>query len=297
VSTPFKPAGPTEHADYTPRDIAAPPPQVEAATPDNPPWGVLGGGGLWLASVVLVALCPAVFLIVYLMQQRVGVEDWARVAVSDPTAIFVQIVATIPAHLVTLGLAWLVVTRVGRRPFFRTLGWERGGLKLWHCAALAVGLLLLGYSILYLTGKPETQLDKILKSSRETAIATAFLATFTAPLVEEVVYRGALYSGLRKYLGAAGSGVLVVLLFALVHVPQYWPSYGTIAIILLLSAVITFVRAYSGQLLPCFVIHLFFNGIQSALIIAEPYLERLLPETPPAPVPDPSLILRLFGLV
>ena len=298
MSTPFEPVEPTEYADYTPRDISAPPPQAEVVTPDNPPWGVLGGGGLWLASVALVVICPVLFLAGYLLQQGVGAQEWPRVATSDPTAIFVQIVATVPAHLLTLGLAWLIITGAGRRPFFRSLGWEwGGGFRLWNSAALAVGLLLLGYFILSLTGKPKTQLDEILESSRATALATAFLATFTAPLVEEVVYRGVLYSGLRKYFGAAWAGVCVIVLFALVHVPQYLPSFGTIAIILLLSIVLTVIRARSGQLLPCFVVHLVFNGIQSALIVAEPYLKRFLPETPPAPAPDPALILRLLGLI
>jgi uncharacterized protein len=292
VSTPIEPAGPKEFADYTLSDAAPPP-----ITPDNPPWGVLGGGGLWLASVVLMIICPLVFLIPYLFQRRVQAQEWGRVAISDPTAIFLQIVSTVPAHLLTLGAAWLIVTRVGRRPFFRGLGWGRGtGLGLLLSAVLAVGLLVLGITIIYLTGNPETTLDKMLKTSRGAALATAFLATFTAPLVEEVVYRGVLYSGLRKYLGAAWAGLLVVVLFALVHVPQYIESPGTIAVILLLSAVLTVIRAYTGQLFYCFVVHTVFNGIQSVFIVAEPYLKSLSPDTPTVPAPDPALLLRLLGL-
>ena len=277
--------------------FAAPPPPPIEHTPDHPVWGPLGGGGLWLTSVALIIVCPLVFVIPYFLQQRVAVADWGRAALSDPTAIFLQIVSTIPAHLLTLGLAWLIVTRAGKRPFLRSLGWEWGsGLGLWRSVGLAVGLLGVAYAILAVAGKPETALDKILESSRATALATAFLATFTAPFVEEVVYRGVLYSGLRKHLGAALAGVVVVVLFALVHVPQYLPSYGTIAVILLLSAVLTFIRARTGQLLPCFVVHLVFNGIQSVLIVAEPYLKPYLPDAPPAPVPDPALVLRLLGL-
>lgn len=307
MSTPIEPLGPTEYTDDTPRATpeepreiitdetlrGAPPPEI---TPDNPPWGVLGGFGLWLASIVLMVVSLLVFLIPYLIQQRVRPADMERV-ITDPTAVFLQIVSVIPAHLLTLGVAWLIVTGVGKRSFFRGLGWEWGaGFNLWRCVALAFGLLALGYAVIYLTGNPETPMDKAIKTSRAAAITTAFLATFTAPLVEEVVYRGVLFSGLRKYLGAAWSGLLVVLIFAAVHVPQYWGSVGTIAIILLLSAVLTIIRARTGQLLPCFVIHLVFNGVQSILIVAEPYLQRLAPETPPLPAPDPALVLSLFGL-
>lgn len=294
MSTPIQPFGPSEYVDETLRGATEPPREI---TPDNPPWGVLGGIGLWLASVVLMLICPLVFLIPYIVQQRVRAQDIGQFAASDPTAVLLQILSVIPAHLLTLGVAWLIVTRAGRRPFLRSLGWEWSpGLGLWRSAALAVGLLLFGFAIIYATGNPETPLDKILKSSRGAAIATAFLATFTAPFVEEVVYRGALFSGLRKYLGAAWAGLFVVVLFALVHVPQYITSPGTIAVILLLSAALTVIRARTGQLLPCFVVHLVFNGIQSILIVAEPYLERFAPEAPPVPAPDPALVLRLLGL-
>jgi hypothetical protein len=37
---------------------------------------------------------------------------------------------------------------------------------------------------------------------------------------------------------------------------------------------LTFVRAYSGKLLPSFVIHLVFNGVQSLIIALAPFLGR-----------------------
>jgi membrane protease YdiL (CAAX protease family) len=138
---------------------------------------------------------------------------------------------------------------------------------------------------------PETQLDKILNSSRMTALATAFMATATAPLVEEVVYRGVLYSALHRAIGAAGAVLIVLSLFALVHVPQYWPNFGVIFTICLLSASLTVIRAYTGKLLPCFIIHLIFNGIQSVVIVLSPYLEGFIPPATPAP---PSIITGLL---
>ena len=115
----------------------------------------------------------------------------------------------------------------------------------------------------------DNALERLVQSSRAAALATAFAATFTAPLVEELVFRGLLYSSLRRLVGAAWAVAVVFLLFALIHVPQYWPSYGVIATILLLSFALTLIRARTGRLLPCFVIHLVFNGIQSVMILLE----------------------------
>ncbi|MFN2595788.1 MAG: lysostaphin resistance A-like protein, partial [Pyrinomonadaceae bacterium] len=102
----------------------------------------------------------------------------------------------------------------------------------------------------------------------------AFLATATAPLVEETIYRGILFPALRRVAGVATAVVIVSALFAGVHVYQYRNSLTVIASILLLSVALTLTRAYTRRLLPCFVIHLIFNGIQSVLIIASPYFER-----------------------
>jgi hypothetical protein len=82
----------------------------------------------------------------------------------------------------------------------------------------------------------------------------------------------------------------------LIHVPQYWPSYGVIATILLLSFTLTMIRARTGRLLPCFVIHLVFNGIQSVLIVLDPYLKSYVEKNPaPAPGLLVELLLRLVG--
>lgn len=293
MSTPIEPVPQTDHAAFAPQ-AGTPAP---AADPDSPPWNVYAAVGLWLASVALVIVCPLVFVIPYIVRRRVASAQLGEFLATDPTAVFLQVLSVIPAHLLTLAVAWLVVTRAGRRPFFASLGWEWGGpFTLWRSVGLAVLLLLLGFGIISLTGDAETAVTRMLKVSRAAAVTTAFLATFTAPFVEEVVYRGVLYSGLRRAVGAAGAVVTVLLLFALVHVPQYWPSVGVIVTILLLSAVLTLVRAGTGRLLPCFVIHLVFNGIQSALIVLEPYLERFAPQAPTPPPPDPALLLPLLRL-
>jgi hypothetical protein len=84
-------------------------------------------------------------------------------------------------------------------------------------------------------------------------------------------------------------------MFAGLHVLQYWPNAGAISAITFLSVVLTVVRARTGRLLPCFVIHLVYNGIQSLIIILEPYLSALYRHWHPKAVP-PALINFLLGL-
>jgi hypothetical protein len=270
--------------------LGEPPPP--AHDPDNPPWGLPGAVGVLVLSFLLMLVTQVLFLIPYTLWRGVRLDGLAEFALNDAGAIFMQIASIVPAHLLTLGLAWLLVTRVGRHPFLKALGWEwGGGFTFWRCAGLAVLLYLAGVGILKLSGPTDNALERLIQSSRAAALATAFAATFTAPLVEELIFRGLLYSSLRRLAGAAWSVAVVFLLFALIHVPQYWPSYGVIATILLLSFVLTMIRARTGRLLPCFVVHLIFNGIQSVLIVLEPYLKSYVETNP---TPSPGLLVELL---
>jgi membrane protease YdiL (CAAX protease family) len=272
---------PNDSQDQTP---ATTPPV--AINPDNPPWGLAGALGLIILSFGLIAVMQVVFLLPYARQRGIALtlEAVAEFALKDTGAIFIQVFSIIPAHILTLGFAWLLVTRAGKYPFLRTLGWEwDANFTFWRSAGLAVTLLLAGIIIIRLTGNPENALERLIESSRSAALATAFAATFTAPLVEEILFRGLLYSALRRLTGAVWAMVVVVVLFAAIHVPQYWPSYGVIATILLLSFVLTAIRARTGKLLPCFVVHLIFNAIQSLLLVINPYIEPLSPEKTAAP--------------
>src|SRR5438876_8132712 len=90
-------------------------------TPDNPPFRSLEGIVLWIASVLFILIVPAFFLLPYLASLAPPITDPEQIvefAKSDPTSIFLQIVGIIPAHILTLALAWLIVTR-GRRYSFR----------------------------------------------------------------------------------------------------------------------------------------------------------------------------------
>jgi len=281
VGTPLRPLPVDSSESQT--TTAAPP---RAINPDDPPWGVLAAAAICLLTFALMAVVQAVALLAYAVRRGVPFtpQAIAEFGTKDLGALFVEIASIIPAHLLTLAVAWAVVTRFGKYPFFETLGWRPDAtLTFWKCAGLAVLLLIAGWGIVQFTGNPETALDRLIKSSRAAALATAFAATFTAPLVEEIVFRGLLYSSLARLIGAAWALTVTVLIFAAIHVPQYWPNFGVIGTILLLSFVLTAIRARTGKLLPCFLVHLFFNGIQSFLIVLDPYLERLAPQNSPAP--------------
>lgn len=266
-------------------------------SPNDPPWGSLAAIGVWFASVVFIAVLPLLFLIPYVLGQNMDLSDRELLNTflkSDRIAVVLQLLSVIPAHLLTIVLAWLVVTKFRKYSFREMLGWEWNGFRLWHAFALFV--LFYGFALLMslIFGSVENEFEKMISSSRTAVFLVAFFATFTAPLVEEVVYRGLLYSAFQKKLGVVWAVILVTLLFTLVHVPQYSlnnvPDYATICTLLMLSLTLTLVRVKTGNLIPCIVLHTVVNGIQSAFLIAQPYLPKSLTE-----VQDPtSLFWHVF---
>lgn len=272
--------------------------------PNNPAWGIGGALLIWVASILVQALIPLIFIIPFAMHRGLdpASPDFARsaleLAVTDRTAIFLQVLSILPTHILTLGLLWAFVTRFGKRPFLQSLGWSWAGrLRLWQSVGLGIAMFVVATALAKLLGaeKP-TQLEQLINSSLGARYMIAALAVFTAPFVEEFVYRGVLYSALQRTIGVNGAVIFVLGLFTLIHVPQYWPNIGVISAVALLSIVLTIVRAYSGRLLPCIVIHMAFNAVQAVILILEPYAQGLLPPTEPA-VPTMSTLCPVILLI
>jgi uncharacterized protein len=266
--------------------------------PDNPPWNAWVAVLTWIGSVVLLFGMSAVSLLFILLyfSSRYGSlspDQMRQLLMTDKTAVLLQVIAVIPAHLLTLGLCWAVVTHFGKRPFWQTLGWRwNRGIGFWASCGLAFTLLVFGGLLTKYYGGEPTDIDQIINNSTASRFVLAFLATATAPLVEELIYRGILYSALQRAIGVAWAVIAVTILFASVHVAQYYNNISVIAAIGVLSLTLTLVRAYTKSLLPCFVIHLVFNGLQSLYIILQPYITA--PENMPTQKAG-IILLQLFG--
>lgn len=252
-------------------------------TPDNPPWNVWTGIGIWVASIAFIVIFPMFFLIPYALVRGIDFSDNVKLTEflgHDPTAILLQLISVIPAHVFTLLLAWIVVTKYNKYSFRQTLGWKMGGFKIWHIFALVGFFYVLAVTLTTVFGERDNDFMRMLQSSRAAVYLVAFFATFTAPLVEEVIYRGILYSAFQRRVGVTYAVIIVTALFAMVHIPQYSkdfnPDFVTIFVICLLSLILTLIRVWTGNLLPCVLLHTVFNGSQSILLILQPYLEELL---------------------
>jgi membrane protease YdiL (CAAX protease family) len=85
-------------------------------------------------------------------------------------------------------------------------------------------------------------------------IALSTVTCLVAPLVEELLFRGAAFGRVVK-AGALAAAVATGLSFVLVHSdPRHWPA------LVLVSAALSFLRVASGSLLPPLALHVTFNA-------------------------------------
>jgi len=236
-------------------------------------WGTRTGLLVWMASVALTLGVPLVFSLAYLIVRMIQTKQppTEGTLTQDVGFALISIGATLPAHLLTLVICWLVVTSGGKRPFFQTISWGRPSKSEW-LYAIALAVLMTGAAIVFEKVLPsrETSLEKLLKLSQSVRVMVAALAVVTAPLVEELVYRGVLYAGVERDWGKGAGVVAATLLFAMVHVPQYWGSYAALTAILTLSLALTLLRALTGKLAPCVIAHLVYNAIQAVALLFTP---------------------------
>jgi len=226
---------------------------------------------VWFISVVLILGFQFIAVIIYLAIRFKQTGQVQQTFEIDWLVAVLSVGSTFPAHLMTLAVSWFVVTGNGRRPFFRTLGWGWHPQFKWvHAVGLALLMMGVGIVLEKLLPHKETDLEKLLKLGAAIRVSVAILAVVTAPLVEEVIYRGVLYSGVERMWGKGLGIAVVTFLFALVHVPQYWGSYAALTAIVSLSLVLTALRAWTGRLLPCVATHLIYNGIQAVALLAAP---------------------------
>lgn len=266
-----------ERTFQTPAQFGQPFAEVspQPVDPEKSRWGPGAGIGAWAVSIVAPLVLGLLVLIPWMMMQQKAMgrmPTQEEMEMSSGVAI-ASIIATVGGQIIAMIACWMIVTQMGKQPFFESLGWHWGGLDLARRAGLVIGvvLVMIGLQIALPYALPDstnTQFEQMLKTSALVRILIAAMAVLTAPIVEEVIYRGVLYSGLRSKIGVPASVIIVTLLFAAVHVPQYWRAWASLTALTILSLMLTVIRARSKSILPCVAVHLVFNSVGAVAILA-----------------------------
>jgi membrane protease YdiL (CAAX protease family) len=181
--------------------------------------------------------------------------------------------------ILTLQLVWyglllayiyLFITLYYKTSFLSALKWKKLSAHntvryLLGGAALSLVVMIIPPLLPQKKGFP---LEKMFNSPAS-AYAIAAFAVLVAPFMEELLFRGLLFAFFEKNGGLSFAVVSTALLFAGLHIPEYWGAWNNVIMILVVGLTFSIVRGLTGSLTPSFVLHLAYNGTLMFLLFLQ----------------------------
>ena len=130
---------------------------------------------------------------------------------------------------------------------------------------MAVGLALAYLSaliILHRSVQPSTPLHEVLEATQSPLLIFLFLflAVVVAPFLEELIFRGYFYHVVSFIKGKGFAIFWISLVFAFLHVGQYWGDWVAVGMVTILGFALTALRAWTGTTLASVVMHYVYNA-------------------------------------
>jgi membrane protease YdiL (CAAX protease family) len=251
-------------SDNLPEDnipqLVAPPefPSVGTALPGRQCWRLtdlfffLAFAGLWLLLSPLVAYVGYAVLrpILGWQVRPTALPENPFFAVATQTIYYIPILAYV--H-------FLVVIHY-EQPFWSGLKWRSlSWPRVAQCFVGGIALALLTLLALVLApDKGSFPLEQLF-TSPQAAYAVGGFAVLVAPFMEELIFRGVLFAFFENLVGLRFAVVTTALLFAALHVPEYWGAWHHAALILLVGLAFSAARGLTGSLTPSVILHLAYN--------------------------------------
>ena len=233
---------------------------METTSPSEPsppllrPWDIsdlIAFGSFFLVTLVFL---PAVLVLI----ARVFIPGLSVTSLSAEAQILLQGALDIA----WVGFIFFLVRVIHQKKILETFRWQNTHryrvIRLIALGAtLAITVLLV--SSFFPPSSPPA-VEKLAESSRSVFLLVIFGVCF-APIIEEIIFRGFLFSVLSEFGGSRLAVPATAILFALMHAPQLWPSLAGILLILAVGYVLSIVRERSDSLIPSFIVHTAYNSM------------------------------------
>ena len=202
-------------------------------------------------------------------------EAQVNAMLENPSAL-TQFGFILAIEIITLGMLWVFLKK--RRTSWSTIGWLKpkpvhaiyallGGVAYYAIYLVVVYALSTLFPGLDLEAEQELGFDTAIQG---VALVLVFISlVILPPLAEEIVFRGFLFTGLRKVLPFASTTLIVSALFGAPHllggadVDFLWVAAIDTFI---LSLVLTYLREKTGNLWPSIGLHAIKNGVAFLLL-------------------------------
>ena len=236
---------------------------------------LLGAVGLF----VLVQLAAA-FLLIYDARQKNPGLTWSEIVQLVNRRVEYNAFFAIPVQLIYYALLLLLLYALVRGlrgvPFWSGLALRRlpaaqAGAALFAGVVLA---LVIQTASLLVPPPEELPFDRLF-SSRAAAWLIIAASLLVAPLVEELIFRGYIYTVLEGVWGMPAAVLASGLLFGAIHFPQLHPGYFQMGLLCVVGIVFSWARARTGTLFASVLLHFGYNATLSAAFLASEQFRKL----------------------
>ena len=229
------------------------PPSADAGGPQRQ-WGRLdlaAAAAFFVGTILFLPL--AIVLIMQAFRPGLRVQDLSGVE---------QISIQALLDLALVGFVVFLITVVHGWPLRETMRWlGRGGIATGSLAAagafLALSVMLVS---VFLPTPEESALEELLKTT-PSIVAFVVFGVALAPLLEEILFRGFLYTALADVYSARVALPVTAVLFAALHVSQLRGNWPAALLILAVGYVLTRVRERTGSMVPSVIMHTAYNAM------------------------------------
>jgi hypothetical protein len=239
-------------------------------TPEQPKvaWGPLAAVGMSIAIYFLSQLLVGIVLSL-LPWSEAQRDAWLE-------SVTGEFVATVLIEGTALYLLWLFLK--GRRARLRDLGLVSPRQRdAWEAVKAYTFYFVLLIIIMQLVSQfaPGINLDQeqeigFSRAATGLALAPIFVSlVLLPPLVEEILFRGFLYTGLRRKLPFVTAAIITSSLFAVAHLQlgtNDAPLWAAALDTFVLSLILVRLREKTGSLWPCIGVHMFKNATAFAVL-------------------------------
>jgi uncharacterized protein len=229
----------------------------------------LAFAGIWLLLAPLVA-----YMGYAVLRPLMG---WQVRTQALPENAFFAVVSQTIYYVPLLAYIYFLIVVHYQQAFWTGLQW--GGLSLPRVARCLMGGIALSaftlVALVLLPDKGSFPLEQLF-TSRPAAYLVGGFAVLVAPFMEELIFRGVLFAFFESLVGLRFAVASTALLFAGLHVPEYWGAWHHAALILLVGVVFSVARGLTGSLAPSVLLHFAYNTtLMTGLFIGSQHFRQI----------------------
>lgn len=165
------------------------------------------------------------------------------------------------AYILIFGYIYALVVYHYGLAFWEGMHWGRlgrGGVLRYVLGGILLTLAI-QMAAAFLPDKNTFPLEKMF-SSQDASYALAVFAVVIGPFMEELIFRGVLFSIFEARAGVVFAVAGTAVLFAAMHIPEYSGAWNHVLFIFGVGLVLSIVRAFTRSLAPCVILHVTYNG-------------------------------------